>query len=221
MLTCGVCYPALLGVFVLTGLGGDRMAVAITRTAHDAAGLRRAAARTQDADAARRMLALARVLEGRGRTDAAHRCGMDRQPRRDWGHRCNEEGLPGRFRRPAPGAKPRLLPAQPEGGAKLVRSGPDLAEPGVVRWRRADLSKGIEARFGVGWAERRGGALVRRLGVRPLSVRPHNPAPDPAAREAHETTSPPPSRRPSPSPPVTRRASSGGRTRQGLANSAR
>jgi len=175
MLTCGVCYPALLGVFVRTGLGGDRMAVAITRTGHDAAGLRRAAARTQDADAARRMLALARVLEGRGRTDAAHRCGMDRQPRRDGGHRFNDEGLPGLFRRPAPGAKPRLWPAQR--GAQRVRSGPDLAEPGVVRWRRADLSKGIEARFGVGWAERRGGALVRRPGVRPRSVRAAHPGP--------------------------------------------
>jgi hypothetical protein len=31
----------------------------------------------------------------------------------------------------------------------LVRSGPDLAEHGVVRWRRIDLSKVIEARFGV------------------------------------------------------------------------
>lgn len=203
MLTCGVCYPALLGVFVRTGLGGDRMAVAITRTAHDAAGLRRAAARTQDADAAWRMLALARVLEGRGRTDAAHRCGMDRQPRRDGGHRFNDEGLPGLVRRPAPGAKPRLSPEQHDEVAKLVRSGPDLAEHGVVRWRRADLSKVIEVRFGVCLAERSVGALLRRLGVRHLSVRPHNPAPDPAALEAHKQTSPPWSRRPSPSTPVT------------------
>ena len=59
------------------------MAVAITRTDHDAAGLRRAAARTKDADAARRMLALALVLEGRSRTEADHSCGMDRQTLRD------------------------------------------------------------------------------------------------------------------------------------------
>ncbi len=53
--------------------------VAITRTELDAAGLRRAAARSRDAAAARRMLALALVLEGASRTDAARACGMDRQ----------------------------------------------------------------------------------------------------------------------------------------------
>jgi transposase len=197
------------------------MAVAIPRTDHDAAGLRRAAARTKDADAARRRLALARVLEGRSRPEAAHRCGLDRQTLRDWVHRFTDEGRPGLSSRKAPGAKPRRSPDQPDEGAQRVRSGPDLAEPGGVRGRRADLSKGIEARFGVRWAERRVGALVRRLGFRPLSVRPPNPAQDPAALEAHNQPSPPGSRRPSPSPLVTRRSRSGGRRRPGLATRAR
>ena len=61
------------------------MAVAITRTELDAAGLRRAAAQSKDADAARRMLALALVLDGHTRTQAAEQCGMDRQTLRDWG----------------------------------------------------------------------------------------------------------------------------------------
>jgi hypothetical protein len=43
------------------------VAVAITRTELTAAGLRGAAARTRDADAVRRMLALALVLDGRSR----------------------------------------------------------------------------------------------------------------------------------------------------------
>ncbi|MGI4792740.1 MAG: helix-turn-helix domain-containing protein, partial [Janthinobacterium lividum] len=71
------------------------MAVAITRTELDAAGLRRSAARSKDADAARRMLALALVLGGVTRTDAAVQCGMDRQTLRDWVHRYNELGLAG------------------------------------------------------------------------------------------------------------------------------
>ena len=60
------------------------MAVAITRAEFDAAGLRHSAARAKDADAARRMLALALVLDGRTRTEAAQTCGMDRQTLRDW-----------------------------------------------------------------------------------------------------------------------------------------
>ena len=44
--------------------------VVISRTDLDAAGLRRAASQSRDADAARRMLALALVLDGHTRTEA-------------------------------------------------------------------------------------------------------------------------------------------------------
>ena len=59
------------------------MAVEITRLDLSAADLRREAARSQDAKAARRMLAIALVLEGRARGDAARSCGMDRQTLRE------------------------------------------------------------------------------------------------------------------------------------------
>ena len=69
--------------------------VEITRTELDAPGLRRAARHSSDASAARRMLALALVLEGASRQDAARAAGMDRQTLRDWVHRYNSEGLAG------------------------------------------------------------------------------------------------------------------------------
>ena len=47
--------------------------VAITRTEHTPVQLRRAASRTGDAGAARRMLALALVMEGKSRSEAAVR----------------------------------------------------------------------------------------------------------------------------------------------------
>ena len=61
------------------------MAVAITRTDLSARELRVAAAKAKDARAARRMLAIALVLEGVDRKTAAESCGMDRQTLRDWG----------------------------------------------------------------------------------------------------------------------------------------
>ena len=132
------------------------------------------------------MLALARVLEGRSRTEAGHTCGMDRQTLRDWVHRYNGDGLAGLSDRKAPGPKPRLLPEQQAEVATLVLSGPDLAAHGVVRWRRADLSKLIETRYGVCLTERSVGALLARLGFRHLSVRPRHPAQNPAAVEAYK-----------------------------------
>ena len=197
------------------------MAVTITRVEPDAAGLRLAAARTKDADAARRMLALAQVLDGRSRIEAARSCGMDRQTLRDWVHRFNEHGLTGLSDRKAPGPKPRLTTEQNAAVAALVRKGPDLAEHGVIRWRRADLSKVIEARFGVHLAERSVGTLLRRLGFRHLSVRPHNPVQDVAAMEAHKKTSPPWSPPRFPSTLAASRSNSGGRTKPGSASKAR
>ena len=200
---------------------GAGMTVAITRTDFDVAGLRGAASRTRDAAAARRMLALALVLEGRTRTQAARTCGMDRQTLCDWVHRFNERGLVGLSDRKAPGAKPRLSPEHQAEVAALVRSGPDLAEHGVIRWRRIDLSQVIAARFGVHLAERSVGALLVRLGFRHISVRPHNPAQDPAAIEAHKKTLPPSSRPPSPGVRGASPSSSGGRTRLASASRAR
>lgn len=64
-------------------------AVAIIRTDHTAGELRASAKRSDDVAAARRMLALALVLEGKSRSEAAISCGMDRQTLRDWVHRYN------------------------------------------------------------------------------------------------------------------------------------
>ncbi len=164
-------------------------AVAITRTELDAAGLRRAAGRSRDSDASRRMLSLALVLDGHSRTEAAELCGMDRQTLRDWVHRYNAEGLPGLSDRHGAGAKRRLSAEQEAEVAKWVREGPTLSEHGVVRWRRIDLSRVIEARFGVHLAERSLSDVLRRLGFRRLSVRPRHPGHDAAAQETHKKTS--------------------------------
>jgi hypothetical protein len=67
-----------------------------------------------------------------------------------------------------------------------VQTGPDLAEHGVIRWRRIDLSRVIEARFGVHLAERSVGRLLRRLGFRRLLARPRHIGHDSAAQTAHK-----------------------------------
>lgn len=60
------------------------MTVQITRLEHDAHALRQHAARVTEGCVARQLLALALVLEGHGRAEAAKGCGMDRQTLRDW-----------------------------------------------------------------------------------------------------------------------------------------
>src|SRR3954453_15670056 len=130
------------------------MTVAITRKELGAVELRRDARRGRDTAASRRMLALALVLEGSSREEAARAAGMDRQTLRDWVHRYNAEGLAGLHDRRRPGRKPRLTPEQEAELAAAVEQGPDPDRDGVVRWRRVDLRALIEARFAVRLHER-------------------------------------------------------------------
>ena len=76
---------------------GARMsrAITITRMEHTAAELREFAASSRDGAQVRRLLALALIVEGRSRTEAAEQTGMDRQTLRDWVHRYNGEGVEG------------------------------------------------------------------------------------------------------------------------------
>jgi transposase len=81
----------------------------VTRLDLTAGDVRARAAASRDARAARQMLAVALVLEGRPRTGAAETCGIDRQTLRDWGHRYNAEGLRELSdRRSQPGPKCRI-----------------------------------------------------------------------------------------------------------------
>ena len=66
--------------------------------------------------------------------------------------------------------------------AEWVREGPDLARDGVVRWRRADLSRRIAACFGMTLAERSVGTVPRRPGLRRPVTRPRHPGHDAAAQ---------------------------------------
>ena len=166
------------------------MAVEITRTDMAASELRAQAARTKDAKAARRMLAIALVLDGTDRKTAAETCGMDRQTLRDWVHRYNNDGIAGLSNRYAAGPTPLLNSEQKAELARMVRDGPELEADGVVRWRCIDLKRKIEDRFGVVMHERTVGKQLAALGFRRLSVRPQHPRSDPVVQEAFKKTLP-------------------------------
>ena len=84
------------------------MTVTIRRLEFSAEELRRKAGRVRDAKQWRRPLALAQVLEGAPRSEAARNAGMDRQTLCDWVHRYKAEGVDGLLDRARSGRKPRL-----------------------------------------------------------------------------------------------------------------
>lgn len=76
----------------------------ITRTDHTSAELRAVSNRCSDGAQVRRILAVAMVLEGRPRTEAAELNRMDRQTLRDWVHRYNDGGIAALRSRPCENA---------------------------------------------------------------------------------------------------------------------
>lgn len=196
-------------------------AVVMTRQDLTAAALRRHAGRCRDGRVACRALAMAHILDGATRAEAAAACGMDRQTLRDWVHRYNADGLAGLRDAPRSGRPAVLLAEQMAELKALVLAGPDLAKDGVVRWRCLDLRSVIETRFQVTVHERTVGKLLRRLGLTRLQPRPFHPKQDLEAQAAFKKTSPNASPRSCHLAPPASQSRSGSRTRPGSASRAR
>lgn len=163
-------------------------AVKITRMDHTAVELRAFAAKSRDAAQSRRLLAIAMLLDGASRLEAARQAGMDRQTLRDWVHRYNEVGADGLVSHTAPGPTPKLSNAQMQELRDLVIAGPDPETHQVVRWRCVDLREEVNRRFSVKVTEGTIGKWLRKLKLTRLQPRPFHPKKDPVAQEAFKKT---------------------------------
>jgi transposase len=165
------------------------MTLAIERSELSAADLRRRACWTDNPDQARRLLAIAMVLDGMSREAAAKAAGMQRQTLRDWVIRYNTDGVAGLIDRPRPGRPPRLTQEHLAELDQFVESGPDVEVHGVVRWRCIDLKAVIKERFGVCLSERSVGRILGQRKFRRLSVRPQHPQSSEAVQETFKKLS--------------------------------
>jgi transposase len=150
---------------------GQAIAVRVDFTAGE---VRRFAKRAKDAAQARRLLAIAAVLDGASREDAAKLGGMDRQTLRDWVIRFNKQGPDGLINIPSPGVPPKLGKKHRAFLVRLVEEGPIPAVHGVVRWRACDLIM----------------RLHEELGFSHVSARPKAYKQDPDAMDAFKKTLP-------------------------------
>src|SRR3954465_7504044 len=156
----------------------------VTCADHTSAELRVLAGKCTDGAQVRRILALALVLEGWSRSEAASLNGMDRQTLRDWVHRYNAAGIAGLKSRQSPGREPQLAALR-----DLVIRGPDPATDRVVRWRCVDLRAEVARRFSVEVHESTIGKWLHQLGLTRLQPRPVYPKKDADAEATFKKTS--------------------------------
>jgi putative transposase len=168
------------------------MGQAITvRTDYSSSEVRRFAKRAKDAAQARRLLAIAAVLDGTPRTEAATIGGMDRQTLRDWVIRFNERGPEGLINIPSPGGPAKLGDEHKAFLARIVDEGPIPAIHGVVRWRACDLIMRLHEEFGLSVSDDTVYRALKELGFSHLSARPKAYKQDVEAMDTFKKTLPP------------------------------
>ena len=143
------------------------MAAAIgVRSDFTSADLRQFSRRCGDADQVRRVLAVALILDGGSRSDAARMADVTLQIVRDWVLRFNEGGPEGLATRKAPGRASILNDEQRAHLAEQVEAGPIPAAHGVVRWRLVDLAQWIWDEFDLSVTRFTLGRELRAMGYR-------------------------------------------------------
>jgi transposase len=165
------------------------------RSDYDAAQLRAAARRSQDAGQTRRLLALAAIYDGATRTEAAAIGGVTLQVVRDWVMKLNEQGPDGLVSGKAPGPQSLLSNHHRTALADVVESGPIPSVHGVVRWRIIDLCQWLRDEFQLTVSKQTLGRELRAMGYRKLSARPRHHAQVHGAIEAFKKAFPPASTR--------------------------
>ena len=117
------------------------------RTDYTAGEVRGFARRAKDAAQARRLVAIAAVLEGASRDDAAEIGGMDRQTLRDWVIRIQRAGA-GRAHQHSFAGRAGQARCDAQGVSRPDRGGgANPAVHGVVRWRACDLIMRLHEEF--------------------------------------------------------------------------
>ena len=145
------------------------------RTELSATELRALARRETRPRVAPRLYAIAHVLDGMSRADAARLCGMDRQALRDAVVRFNAEGLGGLVDRPRPGRQPRLSEGEQAALAGLILRGPNPQRSGLSSWTLGDLCHEAGALWGKHFHPASMSRVIRRLGFSRQKARQVHP----------------------------------------------
>ena len=153
--------------------------------------VRAVARRCKDGAQVRRVLAIATILDGHSRSDAALVGGVTRQIVRDWVVRFNAEGPDGLMTRKAPGPTTILNDRHRRALEEIIDTGPTPAVHGVVRWRIIDLGQWLWDEFNISISKQALGHELRTMGYRKLSARPRHHAQNLANIAIFKKSSPP------------------------------
>lgn len=129
------------------------------------------------------------ALRGREKLDIAGLLGVAKSTVEHWVYAYRDGGVDALYPGKAPGATPKLTPAQQEAFRARMLDGPREAD-GVCTLRGRDAVRILNDEFGVDYALNGVYDLLHRLGLSCLSPRPRHEKNDPAAMEAFRRSAP-------------------------------
>ncbi len=153
--------------------------------------LRRKARTQSDARVRIRLLAIANVLDGMSRQEAAQSVGLSRNALHHWISRYNREGVEGLSDRPRCGRPTNLEAQKAESFKQRVLAGADLSRDGIVSFRGWKLQEILHQEFDAEYALSSVYQVLSRLNLRCLQPRPRHPDTDELAQEEFKKTSQP------------------------------
>jgi transposase len=169
--------------------GVKMVALALSET-HSAERLRALARSEKRPKVRTRLLAMACLLEGRGREETARQFGMSRNVLRIWVGRYNAAGPDGLADLYHLEGRPvRLDAAQCARLKTLVEAGADHDRDGIVAYRVLDICDLAKREFTVEYSVSGMTRLLHAIGCSWLVPRPEHPQGDPAAREEFKKNS--------------------------------
>lgn len=139
--------------------------VLLVRNDYTPEGLEAVAASSKDKAQVRRLRAIAAVLKGISRREAAAIGGMQRQTLRDWVQRFNAEGPDGLVSRKPCGRPAKLSAGQKRELIAFLTSKAAKESYPVARWRLADVAVIVRDRYGVKLNEISLSRMLRSLGL--------------------------------------------------------
>jgi putative transposase len=151
--------------------------------------LRRKARTQSDARMRIRLLAIANVLDGMNRQEAAQSVGLSRNALHHWISRYNREGVEGLSDRPRRGRPTNLEAQKTESFKQRVLAGAQLSRDGIVSFRGWKLQEILHQEFDADYALSSVYKVLSRLNLRPLQPRPRHPDTDDWAQEEFKKTS--------------------------------
>ncbi len=159
--------------------------------------------KSEEAAQTRQLLALAVILDGGSRREAARTGGGGLQVIRDRVLRFKAGGAAALMTRKAPAKTPILTDEHRTALAATVEAGPKPDMDGIVRWRRVDLAQGVQEEPGVPVSRQTPGRDLRAIGVRhggSLWGSPNSPPARSTTRPSRRSTKRLRRRRPHPHP---------------------